>query len=171
MGKSIEAWRPYIQEGHFYDLDMLETGLTKLNGGVRYLTDNEQVFAYTQRAFFMSPIQLSCRLDQMSEHEFNIYANEEIIAINQDTRFDLPHLVPEWSDGKLQVFKRELSNGDIAIGVFNGLDGYTQIDLDLGGEYKIRDVWAKEDVGISDKISYISECHSAQVFRITKGDK
>ena len=95
---------------------MLETGLTKSNRGNRYLTDNEQIFAYTQRAFFMSPIQLSCWLYQMSELEFNIYANEEIIAINQDTRFDFPHIVSEWSKGKLYVFKRELSNGDIAIG-------------------------------------------------------
>lgn len=168
MGKSIEAWRPYIQEGHFYDLDMLETGLTKLNGGVRYLTDNEQVFAYTQRAFFMSPIQLSCWVDQMTEHEFNIYCNEEIIAINQDTKFDLPHLVPEWSGDKLFVFKRELSNGDIAIGVFNCLDGYESINIKLDGEYKVRDVWAKEDIGVSDTVSYISECHSAQVFRLSK---
>ena len=41
MSLDLEAWRPYICEGHFYDLDMLETGLTKSNRGNRYLSDNE----------------------------------------------------------------------------------------------------------------------------------
>ena len=103
----------------------------------------------------------------MSELEFNIYANEDIIAINQDTRFDFPHLVSEWSKGKLYVFKRELSNGDIAIGVFNCLDGYEPLTITLDGEYHVRDVWAKEDIGKTDTISYMCESHSAQVFRIS----
>ena len=48
------------------------------------LTEDEQIVAYTMRAFLNSPIQISSTLEAVDEFELSLYCNEEIIAINQD---------------------------------------------------------------------------------------
>ena len=64
-----KRWKRYVRMGHFFDLDMLEIGHMHWNQGNRGLTENEELFAYTMRAFFLSPIQLSCRLESLTEYE------------------------------------------------------------------------------------------------------
>lgn len=98
---TVDAWGDFVSKGHFYDLDMLEIGSMNSNGGKTGITENEAVFAYTMRAFFMSPIQLSCKLSELTEFEYNLFCNDEIIAIHQDAAAQYPELVYESGECKL----------------------------------------------------------------------
>lgn len=165
-----DTWKPYVHSGHFYDLDMLEIGHNAWNLGNRGLTDNEELFCYTMRAFFCSPIQLSCHLDKLTEFEFNMICNEEIIAINQDSLADYP--VPVKKDENVRIYKRDLDNGDIAYAIFNMTDkNHTEV-LEIPENSSVRDVWLKENITSGKNITCKLESHGVIVLRVSpvKGD-
>ncbi len=162
--ETVDTWAPYVTEGHFYDLDMLEIGMVVWCN--RYLTDHEVLFAYTLRAFFMSPIQLSCHIDDLTDFEFDVICNDEIIAIHQDSLCSYPKLILE--KGSAKLYERKLENGDRAIAVFNlGVD-YEDITLDFAEGTKIRDVWTKEDIGEKTSFRFHVKSHCVRVFRISE---
>ena len=78
-----DSWLKSINPGHYYDLDMLETGVGA-EWPVNPLTEDEQITAYSARIIFPSPIQISSRLDKMNTFEMDLYGNEEIMAVHQD---------------------------------------------------------------------------------------
>ena len=91
-----EGYRNYMRinfltpmnKGHFFDLDMLDFGECDIfENGCEY-TDDEKILVYSMRAFVGSPIQISSRLDNLSELELSIYCNEEILEVNQDIAFE-----------------------------------------------------------------------------------
>ncbi len=165
---TVDPWKAYSRAGHFYDLDMLEIGPMLMNEGKNRLTDNEQLFTYTLRAFFMSPIQLSCWLDKLTEFEFNMICNDEIIRISQDSLCDYPELMYENQDKKVKVYKRTLENGDKAIAVFNMGDEVLCEHILLEEKQAVKELWTKEELGTVDVIPVSAEPHCVQVFRISK---
>lgn len=120
----IEHWKDAVTQGHFYDLDMLEIGPMVWNGGKTRLTENEAIFAYTLRAFFLSPIQISCVVDQMTEFERDLVLNEEVIRINQDSLADFPELYSADEKEEMMVYRRMLEDGDTAFALFNVSEDY-----------------------------------------------
>lgn len=165
---TVDPWGKFSHAGHFYDLDMLEIGAMAMNQGVNRLTDNEKLFAYTLRAFFMSPIQLSCHLDKLTEFEFNVICNDEIIRLNQDSLCCYPELLYEISEKKTKIYQRDLENGDKAIAVFNlGEEEFCDHIL-LEQKRAVRELWTKEDKGITNVIPISAAPHCVQVFRISK---
>lgn len=160
---TVDGWGEFVTVGHFYDLDMLEIGHMNTNGGIRGLSENEAVFAYTLRAFFMSPIQLSCKLSELTKFEYNLFCNEEIIAINQDALAQYPILVYESGDAKL--YRRTLENGDTAWAFFNAGDEPVKGIIGLEKQMKIRNLWLKEDMPADKCIRFEAEPHTAYVYR------
>jgi len=160
---SADGWKPYVRPGHFFDLDMLEIGAMKWNDGVTRLTDAEALFAYSMRAFFASPIQLSCRLDRMSETEFDLFCNEEVIAINQDALADFPEAIRR--DESLHIYRRRLENGDLAYALFNLEDCVRTEKLELPEGAVVRDVWAKETLP-AENFACELEAHGAAIYRV-----
>ena len=161
---TVETWNEYVHVGHFYDLDMLEIGAMYMNNGINRLTTNEAIFAYTMRAFFMSPLQLSCQLDKLTDTEFDIVCNPGIIKIHQDSLCEYPSLL--FSDDRVRVYKRNLENGDEAIAVFNISDQDAAGRVALNCDKTVTDVWANELVDIASFLSYNVEAHSAKVYRM-----
>ena len=162
---TVDVWDKYVVPGHFYDLDMLETGTLHTNGGKSGITEDEAVFAYTLRAFFMSPIQLSCDLSKLTDFEYNLYCNDEIIAIHQDSLAKYPQLISE--NGECKVYKRQLENGDEAWAIFNAGDTEISDTLDFEKNVKIRDVWTKEDLSERNSLNYNIGPHCVMVLRIS----
>lgn len=163
---TVDKWKPIVCQGHFYDLDMLEIGHTDWNNSVRGLTDEEELFCYTMRAFFSSPIQLSCRLDSLTDFEFDMICNEEIIAINQDALADYPENVK--ADENVRIYRRNLENGDTAFALFNiSNDEITEV-LEIPTGYTVRDVWLKENLGIMQTLKCKIAPHSVKVFRLIR---
>ncbi len=168
----IDAWRGLVKKGHFYDLDMLAIGPMEMNGGKSRITEDEELFAYTVHSFFPSPIQLSCRLDEMTEFERDLFSNEEIIAINQDALCDYPYLKHEYDyeEMNVRVYERKLEGGDRAIAVFNFGENTASHYVWLDQNYEIRNVWEKRDLGMNSIIRYSVPPHSAKVYRLTPSD-
>lgn len=164
---SVDRWKKYVRPGHFYDLDMLETGAMEWNSGTNRLTDEEKLFAYTLRAFFISPIQLSCRIDQMTEFEFNMVCNEEIIALNQDSLCDYPTLVHNDKEKNAKLYTRTLEKGDRALAVFNLGEEQLDDQLLFEKEMHVRNLWSHEDMGNLSVLHFTAQPHGVQVFRIS----
>lgn len=107
----------FMNKGHYFDLDMLETGYCELFHWLEYvkepdhgLTEDEQIVAFTMRAFCNSPIQISCQLDKITEFEISLYCNEEIRDITQDSSFFTakPYIMIEKGSRILHIFRISL---------------------------------------------------------------
>lgn len=164
----VKKWKEFVLPGHYYDMDMLEIGAMAWNAGVTRLTENEEIFAYSLRAFFLSPIQLSCRIDMLSEFEKDLICNEEIIKINQDSLSDYPELMYISDDKKVEIYRRTLENGDTAIAVFNMADEGRYHTFDFGEFSNVRNLWTKTDMGISKEFICAVEPHCAVILRVSK---
>jgi len=158
-------WKRYVRAGHFFDLDMLEIGHMHWNKGNRGLTENEELFAYTMRAFFMSPIQLSCRLENLSDYEKDIICNEEVLAMHQDEKCEFPD--PIRLDETARIYRRTLANGDIVYAVFNMTRETVSQTVEIGQCSAVRDLWAQEDRPCTPQLTFEMEPHGAYLFRVT----
>ena len=158
-------WKQYVRPGHFFDLDMLEIGHMFWNKGNRGLTEEEYLFCYSLRAFFASPVQLSCRLEDLTEFECNLLMNEEVIAINQDALADFPDELKK--DDTIRIYKRALENGDIAYALFNMTAEAREETIDLPECAAIRDVWTKENLPAASNLVCKLPPHGARIFRVT----
>ena len=168
----------YVNRGHFFDLDMLDLGPSDLfemfgfydNKDFGY-TEDEQLVVYSTRAFLASPIQISGKLDTLSDFEISMYCNDEIIAINQDALAApaMPYMLIEKGQKKLHVLKRKLADGSYALAVFNFGETTENLKIYLEEEAKVRDVWAKQDLGIMKTIRiYEMTPHTVQIFKVSK---
>lgn len=160
IADSYLPWQKYVGYGHYYDLDMLDIGVMDLFECK--LTDNEKIFAFTLRAMLASPIQLSCDLTKATEFEFDLYTNEEVIAINQDGLLAPAHLIEQ--DGDLRIYEKELEDGGTAVCVFNGSDAERFVSIKTYSK-AVRDVWLKEDLGCHENITKTLEPHSVWLIR------
>lgn len=166
--ETLERWRDHVCAGHFYDLDMLCVGRSQEDPENKGLSEAEKVFAYTMRAFFCSPVQISSPLDTLTEFELDLFSNDEIIAVNQDALVDYPRRLSDFPDG-VRVYERSMENGDTAVAVFHMEDSEEDIRLLLPERSRIRDLWRKEDLPKADEIVFRAEPHAAYVFRISGG--
>lgn len=169
---TVGKWAKHVLPGHFYDLDMLAVGPLAMNHGKCRLSPSEELFAFTMHAFFPSPVQLSCQLDKMTEFEFDLFANEEILAVNQDSLCDYPALIREYDTPArcTKTFARRLENGDYAVAFFNLGSGAAREEIRLPRRYAIRNLWQKKELGVSDTLYCEAGAHGAGVYRISCAD-
>ncbi|MDD6095381.1 MAG: glycoside hydrolase family 27 protein [Clostridia bacterium] len=162
--ETYKPWQKYSGNGHYFDLDMLSIG----EGGLYKctMTDEEKLFQYSARAFLMSPIQLACDFEKATDFELDLYCNEEVIAVNQDGLLLSPEVIFEEND--LTVYKKPLENGDFAIGLFNASDEVRTVKCALGGKFSVRDLWLKENVGVTEEIRTEIPPHCAKLYRVIK---
>lgn len=167
----------YVNKGHYFDLDMLETGYCELFHWLGYvnrpehgLTEDEQIVAFTMRAFLNSPVQLSCQLDKITEFELSLYCNEEILAIHQDSGFFTakPYIMMEGNGRMLHVFRKKLADGSFAVAAFNLGDQYDVARIYLDEVCAVRDAWAKKDLPDTDTLILSMPPHTVRVFRLTQ---
>ena len=101
-----------------------------------------------------SPLLAANDVTTMNDHTQLVLLNTHVIAINQD-----PLGVPGWRIKKMdmiEVWKRPLKNGDIAVAFVNLDDKPRAIDvtwaqLNVRGPQKVTDLWAKRGLGEHDK--------------------
>lgn len=159
--ESAEGWEKGVAPGHFFDMDMLETGECIGNGGVCKLSENEQVFALTMRLIFSSPIQISCDLSKLSQLDLALYANFEALEIHQDVT-EAPHR--EKVENGLVIISRRLADGSLALAVFNPDEEEKEYTPTFSECCTVRDVWANEE--IEHKATYTLPPHACLFYRI-----
>ena len=167
----------YMNRGHYFDLDMLDLGRCEMFEIYNHqdlddygFNEDEQLIAYSIRAFLNSPIQLSCNLDYLTEFELSMFCNDEIIAINQDSAFSTarPIMMFEKGEGMLHVFKKKLEDGSTAYAIFNLGKTNEEATIHLDAKSLVRDVWAKRDVGTMDVIRQSMPSHTVKIFKATE---
>ena len=154
-----EALGYFAAPGGWNDPDMLTVGLSHQDKTCQ-VTHNGQKLPLKNDIEDRSHFSLWCLLNApllagndirtMPEGVRDILTNRELIALNQDLLG-----VPAWRAqklGDLEVWKKPLANGDIAIGLFNRSDQPQRITaswryLDITGKWKARDLWAHKDLG------------------------
>jgi alpha-galactosidase len=153
----------YAGNGHWNDPDMLEVG----NG----LTHVESVTHMSLWAILAAPLLAGNDLSNVTPDTISVLANKEVVAVDQDTLGRQGHRLSEV--GPLDIWVRDLSNGDKVIGLFNrGVDAH---ELHFRAESvgwktaKARDLWKHEDLGIlPDNYAVLIPRRGAVMLRITQ---
>ena len=171
---SADKWAFACAPGHFFDLDMLETGPQTLKHAAGRLTEDEQFLAYTIRAIFPSPLQISCDIDTLTESDLALLCNEEVIAVNQDAlgkgAVCIDEHITRDTNGEIRmwtkVYEKPLEDGSRAVAVFNLGEEPAAPVLDTGN-CVVRDLWAKEDVLHEGRLSVMLDRHSSRLFKLS----
>ena len=169
----IKIYRSYldfvdhIKKGHYLDLDLLDLGTCRCEAVRGTFTEDEQITAYSVRAFLSSPIQISSTLENIDEFELSLYCNEEIIAINQDGAFHtaVPIYQDERDNSILDVFEKELEDGCFAYALFNMGETKQTVLGRFAALSPIRDVWAKEDLSPSNYLDLELMPHTVRILK------
>jgi alpha-galactosidase len=144
--------------GHWNDPDMLEVG----NGG---MTTTEYRSHFSLWALMAAPLMAGNDLRNMTPEIRDILTNKEVIAIDQDSLGRQGRRVAK--DGDLEVWAKQLKNGDRAVILLNRSSSAQQITANweqLGYpehlSASVRDLWTHKDLGKSTgKFSAQVESH------------
>ena len=176
-----EDWRPHVEPSSWNDLDMLALGPqyeTRVKCRPNRLSPDEQITSMTAWALYPSPLILSCDLSSLTDFELRLFANEEVIAVNQDPLGKPAVRFCERREQSLQdtqpqhnarIWARSLTGGSVAIGFFNMVEGPAMLsinlkDLGLSGSVSVRNLWERRDIGrVQDRFSIEVPGHGAQL--------
>jgi alpha-galactosidase len=155
----------YAGPGHWNDPDMLEVG----NGG---MTNTEYRSHFSLWALMAAPLMAGNDLRSMTPDIRDILTNKEVIAIDQDPMGRQGRRV--WKDGDLEVWGKQLQNGDRAVILLNRSGSSHEITVtweELGYPAHLtaalRDLWAHKDLGkFSGKFSAPVESHGVVMLTV-----
>jgi alpha-galactosidase len=135
----------YAGPGHWNDPDMLEVG----NGG---MTTTEYQAHFSLWALLAAPLIAGNDLRNMTPEIHDILTNKEVIAIDQDPLGRQGRRV--WKDGDLEVWAKQLKDGDRAVILLNR--GSADQEITVGWEQlgypahlsaAVRYLWVHKDLG------------------------
>jgi len=133
----------YAGPGHWNDPDMLEVGNGKM-------TEDEYKTHMSLWVLLASPLLAGNDLTKMTDADKSILMNKEAIAIDQDALGKQGDRLYE--SGDLDVWTKPLSDGRVAVGLFNRSWSVRDVSVDLGeigfkSGGSVRDVWKRVDLG------------------------
>jgi alpha-galactosidase len=134
----------FAAPGHWNDPDMLEIG----NG---HMTHDEYLTHMSLWCILAAPLLAGNDLATMTPETLEILTNPEVIGVDQD-----PAGMQGWraaQEGPLEVWVKPLSDGSKAVGLFNRGESLMPVtahfrDIGVGEAAKVRDLWAKRDLGV-----------------------
>jgi len=156
-----EALGPFVGPGRWNDMDMLQIGVDGFDYGHDRkksgfdITPDEERFQMSLWSILASPLLAANDVTTMNDHTKSILLNKQVIAVNQD-----PLGVPGWRIKKMdriEVWKRPLKNGDVAV-VFVNLDeesrdiDVTWAQLNVRGPREVTDLWQQRSLGQHDEL-------------------
>jgi len=142
----------YAGPGHWNDTDMLVVG--HLGWGridpprPTNLTPDEQLTHISLWALQAAPLLIGADLSQLDDFTRDLLGNREVIAIDQDPLGTAAHRIS--SDGWTEVWARPMSDGRVAVGLFNRgpVDAPMSVkvaDVGAASDAKIHYPWTHED--------------------------
>lgn len=162
----------YAQPGHWNDPDMLVVGKVGWSNNLRdsRLTPDEQYTHITLWTLMASDMLIGCDLAQLDAFTINLLCNNEVNAVNQDILGK--QATRDVKEGDIQIFRRPLSDGSFAIGIFNvGADDQTVnfskyfTQLGISGLKSARDLWRQKDLSTSDT-NYFVPSHGCKYLKV-----
>lgn len=148
----------YTGEGHFTDLFGFD---------VPNMNSNTIVAAMTACAILPSPIIVG----GITNANRQWFTNTELYAIHQDD-LTLPGFCFSNNASGLNIWKRQLANGDFAVAVFNlGASNTFSVDLHgmgISNRVAVRDVWRQSSGGYTyQTLSVSAPSNSTALYRLT----
>jgi alpha-galactosidase len=143
IGFSEAGLSKYAQPGHWNDPDMLEIGNGKM-------TLNEYRTHMSLWVILAAPLLAGNDLGKMTAEDKDLLMNKDAIAIDQDPLGKQGDRL--YQSGDLDVWTKPLSNGRIAVGLFNRSWSNRDVSVDLAAigfrqGATLRDVWKQKDLG------------------------
>ena len=142
----------YNGPGHWNDPDMLVVGWVGWSSNLHpsRLTPDEQYTHITLWSLLSAPLLIGCDLTKLDNFTLNLITNDEVIAIDQDPLGK--QAVPVFTKGDIQVWKKDLSDGNYAIGIFNLGNNAENFSLyleniGLPDSMNARNIWKQKDIG------------------------
>ena len=154
IGFIQDKWQPYAAPGSWNDPDMLVVGKVGWGEEVRTteLSPNEQYVQLSLWSILAAPLLISCDLTLMDDFTLSLLKNREVIAVNQDEAGIGGRRVYQDDDKMIEVWSKPLSDGSLAVGLFNLGDKEQVISaqweqLKITGKKTVRNLWKQEDIG------------------------
>ncbi|AQZ63369.1 Alpha-galactosidase precursor [[Actinomadura] parvosata subsp. kistnae] len=152
--------------GAFNDPDMMVVG----RGG---MNDTEMRSHFALWAVMAAPLIAGNDVRNMDAATSAILKNQSLIAINQDPLGLQAAQVS--NDGTRRILAKRLSNGDVAVALFNQGGGTTTISTTAaaiglsGTSFTLRDAWTNAVTTTTGAISASVPAHGTAVFRVSGG--
>ncbi|MEV0447061.1 NPCBM/NEW2 domain-containing protein [Streptomyces sp. NPDC050600] len=158
----------YAGPGRWNDPDMLEVG----NGG---MTDTEYRSHFSMWSMMASPLLIGSDLRKATPAAFEILANREVIAVDQDPLGKQGTVVSS-SSGRWVVVK-ELADGSRAVALFNETESAQRIGttaraagLPDADAYTVRDLWQHTTTNTAGTVSATVPAHGTVMLRLSVDD-
>ena len=145
---------PYAGPGRWNDPDMLIVGMVGWGEHLHptRLTPDEQYTHISLWCLLSAPLLIGCDISKMDDFTLGLLTNDEVIDIDQDIAGHQAKQV--FKNEQYSIWIKELEDGSKAVGFFNLMDQYQQIDvnwesLGIKNKAKIRDVWRQQNIGFT----------------------
>ncbi|MBB5803475.1 alpha-galactosidase [Saccharothrix ecbatanensis] len=170
VGNVVDVNAPLAAQagpGHWNDPDMLVVGRPRLT-----LTESQSHFALW--ALMAAPLIAGNDIRTMSDDISAVLRNPRLIAVNQDSLGAGGRRVRD--NGNTEVFAKPLSDGSVAVGLFNRGDSTATISTTAaqiglsGGPYSLTDLWTGGTSSTSNTISASVPAHGVAAFRVSDGE-
>jgi alpha-galactosidase len=153
IGFNQDKWAPFVSRGHFLDADMLVVGTVGWGAAKQHrtrLTADEQYTHISMWCLLSSPLLLGCDLEKLGPFTLNLLTNDEVLAVDQDAL--ARPAVNVSKKGSLEVYRKDLEDGSLAVGLFNRGNAEARVtadwsDLNITGSRLVRDLWRQSDLG------------------------
>jgi alpha-galactosidase len=150
----------YAGPGGWNDPDMLEVG----NG----MTATEDRAELSLWAAMAAPLIAGADLTKAGPQTIADLANPGVIAVDQDPLGRPAELVS--AAGGLDVLRRPLANGDVAVVLFNETDAAATMSTTVGhGTYTMENLWTGTTGATTGAITAEVPAHGAAMFRVNVG--
>jgi alpha-galactosidase len=172
---SSDSLHLYAGPGGWNDPDYLLFGYLSNWSGETVptpLTPNEQYTQMSLWALVAAPLIFSGDITRLDAFTLSVLTNDEIIDVDQDPLGKPGYRVVK--NGDTEVWKRELEDGSIAVGLFNRGEEPVKVtalwsDLGLSGKHVVRDLWRQKDLGwFKEKYSAKVGRHGVVMIKISK---
>jgi alpha-galactosidase len=154
-GFRSEGWEKFAGPGHWPDPDMMVLGNVGFGsqgwGTTTHptgLTPDEQYSHMSLWCLLAAPLILGCDLTKLDPFTMGLLTNDEVIAIDQDPLGASAKKVG--GDYFHEIWAKPLSDGSLAVGIFNVGPGHAKYDvpltnLGIAGRFQVRDIWRQKN--------------------------
>ena len=169
VGNVVDVNAPLAAQAgptHWNDPDMLVVGRPGLT-----LTESRAHFALW--ALMAAPLMAGNDIRTMSADVSAILRNPRLLAVNQDRLGAGGRRVRD--DGDVEVFAKPLSDGSVAVGLFNRGGTATTISTTAaqvglsGGSFTLTDLWTGATSSTTGQITASVPAHGVAAYRVTGG--
>ena len=142
----------FAKPGNWNDPDMLVVGWVGWGPSLHptRLTPDEQYTHISLWSLLSAPLLIGCDLTRLDDFTLNLLTNDEVLAIDQDPLGS--QATPKIKTDDIQVWVKDLEDGQKAIGIFNlSIESKKYIlnfsDIGLNSKVILRDLWRQKNIG------------------------